>query len=125
MKKIATLFCLACSLQSFCQSHNDTVQLIQRTAALYDLNFTEAEADSMMINLTAWKRIYVRMHQQLPKNSLAFPFAFNPAPAGFKIPTTQQKINWVIPANVSLPANRNELAFYSILQLASLIKNKK
>src|SRR3954470_6881700 len=111
MKKIASLFFITCTLHCFSQSHNDSVQLIQRTASLYDLNFTEAEADSMMINLTAWKRTYVRMHQQLPKNSLAFPFAFNPAPPGFKISTTQQKINWAIPANVSLPANRNELAF--------------
>ena len=42
------------------------------------------------------------MHQQLPKNDLAFPFAFNPAPHGFKIPTEQEKINWDIPSNVSV-----------------------
>jgi len=32
---------------------------------------------------------------------------------------------WDIPADVSIPANKNDLAFYSILQLASLVKNKK
>ena len=65
------------------------------------------------------------MHQDLPKNDLAYPFAFNPAPVGYKVPVNQQKITWNIPANVSLPANKNDLAFYSILQLASLVKNKK
>src|SRR5688572_21077122 len=65
------------------------------------------------------------MHKQLPKNDLAFPFGFNPAPSGFKVPMAQKKITWNIPSNVRLPENKNEIAFYSILQLASLIKNKK
>jgi Asp-tRNA(Asn)/Glu-tRNA(Gln) amidotransferase A subunit family amidase len=65
------------------------------------------------------------MHKEMPKNDLPFPFAFNPAPSGIKVPVNQQKVNWIIPANVTLPANRNDLAFYSIPQLASLIKNKK
>ncbi|HEU4633793.1 MAG TPA: amidase, partial [Flavisolibacter sp.] len=34
-------------------------------------------------------------------------------------------IVWDIPAHVALPSNKNDLAFYTILQLASLIKNKK
>ncbi|MFK9832819.1 hypothetical protein ACJEN1_24755, partial [Escherichia coli] len=37
----------------------------------------------------------------------------------------QEPINWSLPTMVSLPANKNDLAFYSIEQLASLIKNKK
>ena len=39
--------------------------------------------------------------------------------------TKQKKITWDIPWQCELPANRNDLAFYSIPQLASLIKNKK
>jgi len=107
------------------QTKSDTVSQIQNWAKWYDLDFTSAEADSMMNNLMFWKSIYVRMHKRLPTNDLAFPFAFQPAPVGFKIPTNQQKINWQIPTNVSLPKNKNDLAFYSIMQLASLIKNKK
>jgi Asp-tRNA(Asn)/Glu-tRNA(Gln) amidotransferase A subunit family amidase len=37
----------------------------------------------------------------------------------------QEKINWNISSNLQMPQNINELAFYNILQLASLIKNKK
>lgn len=125
MKKTLFFFCIVFSLQTVAQTHQDTIKILQQTAALYDLNFSESEADSMIGNILQWKRTYVNMHKQLPKNNLAFPFAFNPAPAGFKIPVTQKKITWNIPSNVMLPANRNELAFYSILQLASLIKNKK
>ena len=54
-----------------------------------------------------------------------FPLAFHPAPYGFAIPIKQQKIAWEIPANVSMSKGKNELAFYSVMQLASLIKHKK
>ncbi|MFL5810440.1 MAG: amidase [Flavisolibacter sp.] len=125
MKIFSGLLALLLTCKGFSQTHADTISLIQQTASLYDLNFTESEADSMLSNIIPWKRVYTKMHEQLPKNDLAFPFAFNPAPAGFVVPVTQQKISWNIPSNVMLPKNRNDLAFYSILQLASLIKNKK
>ncbi len=112
-------------LHSFAQTKSDSIKLLQQTASLYDLDFTQAEADSMLDNLVNWKTIYAKMHQQLPKNDLPYPLAFNPAPPGFKVPVDQQKIVWSIPANVSLPSYKNDLAFYSILQLASLVKNKK
>jgi Asp-tRNA(Asn)/Glu-tRNA(Gln) amidotransferase A subunit family amidase len=125
MRKFSTILLLLFCLPAFSQSRSDTLKLLRQTASLYDLDFTESEADSMIGNIASWKRIYVNMHKQLPPNDLAFPFAFNPAPIGYKIPVNQQKINWTIPSNVSMPANKNDLAFYSILQLASLIKNKK
>src|SRR6185369_11215197 len=36
-----------------------------------------------------------------------------------------EKITWEVSNNVQMPSNKNELAFYSIMQLASLVKNKK
>jgi Asp-tRNA(Asn)/Glu-tRNA(Gln) amidotransferase A subunit family amidase len=65
------------------------------------------------------------MHKELPRNDLAFPFAFNPAPYGYVVPNKQVKIVWDIPLAVPLPANKVDLAFYSIMQLASLLKTKK
>jgi Asp-tRNA(Asn)/Glu-tRNA(Gln) amidotransferase A subunit family amidase len=70
-------------------------------------------------------QLYKNMHKVLPTNDIPYPFGFNPLPFGEKVPTNQQKINWDIPKNVVMPTNKNDLAFYSILQLASLIKNKK
>ncbi|HET7897001.1 MAG TPA: amidase family protein, partial [Flavisolibacter sp.] len=94
-------------------------------AGLFDLNFTQEEADSLESSVVRFKSVYQQMHQELPKNDLALPFAFNPAPYGFNIPKNQQPIAWNLPQNVTLPANRNELAFYPVAQLASLIKSKK
>jgi Asp-tRNA(Asn)/Glu-tRNA(Gln) amidotransferase A subunit family amidase len=98
---------------------------IGRAAYLFDLNFSAAEKDSMVDGLKENRANFEKLHRQPIPNSLAYPFAFEPAPPGFVIPVKQLPVTWNIPANVSLPANKNDLAFYSVAQLASLIKNKK
>jgi Asp-tRNA(Asn)/Glu-tRNA(Gln) amidotransferase A subunit family amidase len=125
MRFLIFFFLLVISLISFSQTHSDTVQFLRNTAKLYDLDFTDAEADSMMGTVYGRMQLYKAMHKTLPTNDIPFPFAFNPLPFGEKIPGDQKKIVWDIPKNVQLPANKNELSFYSILQLASLVKNKK
>jgi Asp-tRNA(Asn)/Glu-tRNA(Gln) amidotransferase A subunit family amidase len=47
-----------------------------------------------------------------------------PVLAGMKFSTKQLPVNWNLP-NAKMPLNKNELAFYSLAELASLIKNKK
>jgi Asp-tRNA(Asn)/Glu-tRNA(Gln) amidotransferase A subunit family amidase len=102
----------------------DTATITQ-AEKLIGLPFTGPEKDSMVDWLKQYQGLYDKLHKESTPNSLAYPFAFHPAPPGIKIPTKQATINWTIPTNVQLPANRNALAFYSIPQLASLIKNKK
>ncbi|HZH37838.1 MAG TPA: amidase, partial [Flavisolibacter sp.] len=125
MKLFFLALAFGVTLCSFSQSHRDSLQFLQQVATLYDLNFTEAEADSLQGDIISMKSIYRQMHKELPKNDLAFPFAFNPAPYGFDIPSNQQKISWVLPVATALPENRNDLAFYTVAQLASLVKTKK
>lgn len=98
---------------------------VSQAQKLIGLPFTDAEKDSMTGWLNNYKQQYDKLHEQPAPNTLTYPFAFHPEPIGFKMPTKQLPVSWNIPANVALPANRNELAFYSIPQLASLIKNKK
>lgn len=118
---ILSLFTIG-SLQA--QQKIDTA-VITQAARLTGLSFTAAEKDSMADGLNENLQHYRKMHQLPISNDLPYPFAFNPAPQGLVAPVKQAAINWNIPANVTLPADRNELAFYSILQLASLIKYKK
>jgi Asp-tRNA(Asn)/Glu-tRNA(Gln) amidotransferase A subunit family amidase len=124
MKKPVTLLSIFISFFVSAQTKSDSIQLVRNTVALYDLEFTDTEADSMLNALRFYKTLYKRMHQTLPNNNIPYPFAFSPLPFGNVVPTNQQKINWQLP-NIPLPANKNELAFYSLPQLASLIKNKK
>lgn len=125
MKPLLAALCLVFSFIATGQTRTDTIRQIQNNLRWYDLEFTEAEADSMTGNLLYYLSLYKGMHRSLPANSIPYPFAFQPAPAGMKIPTKKEKIFWDIPLRVELPANRNDLAFYSLPQLASLILNKK
>lgn len=111
------------SLQA--QTKNDSIKLLQQTSHLYDLDFTEAEADSMLGNINSNLQLYKGLHRTMPANDIPYPFAFHPAPLGTKIPTKKIRIDWNIPFSMELPVNKNDLAFYSIPQLASLIVNKK
>jgi Asp-tRNA(Asn)/Glu-tRNA(Gln) amidotransferase A subunit family amidase len=124
MKNLLTLLLAVSLLPAAAQNRADTLRLLQQTATLFDLEFTGAEADSMIGNIRNQKRIYQRMHESLPANSLPYPFAFQPAPFGTTIPTVQKKIVWNLPVQ-ALPANRNDLAFFSIPQLASLVRSRK
>jgi Asp-tRNA(Asn)/Glu-tRNA(Gln) amidotransferase A subunit family amidase len=125
MKRIIFLLPVLLFLSASGQRKEDTIQTLLRGASLYDLNFSAAEADSMISGIRDLRNDIGNMHQKLPHNSLPYPFAFDPKPAGFKMPSGQKAINWMIPSNVTLPADRNELAFYSVAQLSSLLKNKK
>ena len=64
---------------------------------LYDLDFTEAEADSLLGSLRFNNSIYKGMHQTLPANDIPYPFAFNPLPFGNAVPTQQEKVSWALP----------------------------
>lgn len=125
MKQKILLYCLLFSLYTSAQPKADSIRQIKEWAKWYDLVFTEIETDSMLNDVLDFTDVYKKMHKTLPKNNLPYPFAFQPTPYGFVVPTKQQKINWNIPSNTTLPNNKTELAFYSISQLASLIKNKK
>ncbi len=125
MRHIFFFFFVIMNFSVIAQTKTDTIKLIQKTTALYDLAFSDAEADSMIDNIKEYSLLYKQMHQTLPTNDIPFPFAFNPAPAGTKISTKKVDIKWDLPLNTRVPVNKNELAFYSISQLAALIKTKK
>ncbi len=121
---IASIFFIV-PISLLAQTKRDSIQLLRSTLKLYDLNFTEPEADSMLDNIEDLTKNYQALHKTLPTNDIPYPFAFDPLPHGEKIPAKQDKIVWDVSNNMQMPANKNELAFYSIMQLASLVKNKK
>lgn len=125
MRFLIPVIFLATQISLHAQTKSDSIQLIRNTLKLYDLDFTKSEADSMLDNVKDLTENYKALHKTLPTNNIPYPFAFDPLPHGETIPTKQEKIAWDISNNIQMPANRNELAFYSIMQLASLVKNKK
>lgn len=121
---LISFLCFALNIAN-AQTKADSIQQIRNMVKWYDLDFTDAEADSLLGNVSGFYQLYKGMHKTLPANDIPFPFAFHPAPAGMKISSKKEKIFWDIPLRTAVPSNKNELAFYSIPQLASLIVNKK
>ena len=125
MKK-TTIFCF---LFIFCSKlfAQDTLSKadIPAAARLLDLHFTQKEIDTMYEGVKENMVGYQLMHKQSLSNGVPMTLWQSPVLPGMQFSEKQEKINWNIPSNVELPANKNELAFYSVLQLASLIKNKK
>ena len=113
------------SLAASAQTKADTIQLLRNAARLYDLEFTEPEADSMIRNINFNLQLYKGMHRTLPSNEIPYPFAFNPVPYGMNFDRIPQKVSLPVRNDIQLPKNKNDLAFYSLSELAGLIKTKK
>ena len=121
---VFTSFLICCQYYPANAQAIDT-STITTASRIIGLEFSAAEKDSMVDKVRNNELIYEKMHQLTLLNSQPFPLAFNPAPIGYIVPTRQLPVKFKIPEEASLPANLNELAFYSISQLAALIKNKK
>ena len=98
---------------------------IQSTAKLFDINFTTKEIDTLYSDVIDNLANYKAMHILSLPNSTPLSMWQTPLLPGMKLNTHQEKINWELDNTISLPKNKNDLAFYTIEQLASLLKNKK
>jgi Asp-tRNA(Asn)/Glu-tRNA(Gln) amidotransferase A subunit family amidase len=112
------------SLVSFAQD-TLTVNDISAAERVTGLQFKQAERDSLFDDIKNTLKEYNKMRRYTLDNSVPLSTWQTPVLPGMKFNTRQNPVTWNIPATVFLPQNKNELAFYSLPQLASLIKNKK
>ncbi len=126
MRKFFTAIILLIAVSSFAQT-TDTISRsdIKTAGKLFSINFTEAEIDSMYFTIRQRNLQYNRRYPLKMENSVPMSLWQSPVLPGMQLETIQKPVKWDLPKNVALPADKNELAFYSVLQLASLIKNKK
>ncbi len=105
----------------------DTITLgdIKSAEKIISIHFTEAKEDSLLGQVQSRAKDYDKMHLYSLDNSIPMTMAQSPLLPYMHLNTKQLPVKFDIPSGVNLPANRNDLAFYSITQLASLIKNKK
>jgi Asp-tRNA(Asn)/Glu-tRNA(Gln) amidotransferase A subunit family amidase len=118
---VAIVFALSTTAQDTLINKND----LQSAAKLFDLSFTPKEIDTMFDAVKENTANYKAMHKYSLNNNVPLSLWQSPIVPGMKFNEKQEPINWNLPTNVSLPSNKNDLAFYSIEQLAWLIKNKK
>jgi Asp-tRNA(Asn)/Glu-tRNA(Gln) amidotransferase A subunit family amidase len=92
---------------------------------LFDLRFTDVKRDSILSGLSDNRKFYRYLHDHDLSNDIPLSLAFSPLLPGTHYEVRQKPIQWTIPTEVALPANRDDLAYYSLHELASLIKRKK
>ncbi len=98
---------------------------IQIAAKLAGLEFTDSEVDLMMedvkegLNAIHANRKYKLNNSEMPVN------IFTPVLPGFQFDEGQEELQYSVPKKVKKPKNINELAWYSIPELAYLIRKKK
>ena len=104
-------------------AQNVSISEIADAEKMYGLHFNDAQRDSMKNQLKTNLQLYQYLHSFNLPNSVPLPQWFDPVLPEMKFSTLQQPITWSVTANVAMPADTNQLAFYSIAQLSSLLRH--
>ena len=119
VKQLLTLLIICTSLTLVAQDTLTKID-VNASAKLADLTFSEKELEMMMPDLKENIMDFRKMHTLSLNNSVGMSIAQR-----LTIPTEkQEKIKWKYNKKISMPINKNEIAFYSIQQLGSLLRNK-
>ena len=121
---ILLIFAFALSNQLYAQ-RVITKDDISASENMNSLHYNDAKRDSILDGLSRNLKTYTYYHSLNLKNDAPLPLSFNVTLEDMTIPVKQLPVHFTIPAAVKLPVNLDQLAFYSIPQLASLIKTKK
>jgi len=98
---------------------------ILATEKLFDMSLTASERDSMITTLESQLGDYKIIHKQVIDNSTPPAIWFDPVPAGVVYNEIQKPLNWNLPTNISMPTDKNELAWYSVADLSYLIRTRQ
>lgn len=102
-----------------------TIGMIGQASKILGLSFSDAESDSMITELEDLRKSTLAIRKVALDNSVAPALNFNPIPVGYQFPDQASGFKLGPLNKISLPANRDELAFYSVRELADLIKNRQ
>jgi len=120
---LTVLVILLFSIQT--KAQDSLKQAVKQATKIIDIHFTEKEIDTLLEGVQENLSNFKLQHKLSLNNNVPSTLWQSPLLPNMQFNQKQKPIQWQIPANVELPANKNNLAFYSIFQLASLIKNKK
>lgn len=124
LKTLFTILALSLpSITLFPQSI--TKDNIENAEKLIGLNFTDTERDSMQSSLDSQLVNYNHVREIDLNNSVPTAILFNPIPVGFEFPKDQRPIKFSDYSYTKLPNDINDLAFYTIGELAELIRTKQ
>ena len=102
---------------------------VRSAQKVFNLNFSEEEIEQLLPNVNRTLRGIKELHNYPLDNSTPPALIFRPQnqnnTTGSLAGSLQIAVEWNIPTNVEMPANKEDLAFYTVSELASLIKSRK
>ncbi|MFO7915030.1 MAG: amidase [Candidatus Krumholzibacteriales bacterium] len=98
---------------------------IKAAEKVIGLSFSQAERDSMLEDLRDNLKSYRRLREVEIENSIPPALVFNPVPAGRSFDQPQRKIVFGPAEKITVPENFEDLAFYSVRDLAELIRTRQ
>ena len=128
MRSISLLVvCLLSAANGFTQTNTNPITraVVAEAAKLSGLDFSETELDLMLPGLRSQFDDYEAMRRFPLSNAVPPAMQFNPLPVGFKFETRRKPFRASPSLRVRLPANPDDLAFYSVGELAALIKSRQ
>lgn len=93
---------------------------VKSGAKIIDVEFSDQEIEMMLADLKDNIIDFKKMHTLKLNNNVGMSIAQRLTPPIEK----QEKVKWKYNKKIALPANKNDLAFYSINELGSLLRNK-
>ena len=123
--KIFLSFFFILVISSFIFSQPTTKENITGAEKIIGLDFTDAELDSMLSGLDSQLVNYRHIRDISLKNDVPPAIIFNPIPVEFEFPKEKKPTKFSDYSDTKLPENIDDLAYYSIGELAELIRTKQ
>lgn len=106
-------------------SPDPRTELIHATSTLFGLNFSDKEIERMLQG-DIWDATDYNVIRNVPlDNSIPMTLEFNPLPRGFQLNTGEIPHRYSQPARTTVPATHEELAFYSVREMAHLLETRQ
>ncbi len=126
------LFTLAAALllvtsHAFSQTSTNPITRaeVRESQKLLGLEFSDQKTDLLLPGLNAQRENFESLRGFPLSNSVPPALQFNPLPVGFKFETQRRKFKASPSPKVKLPADLDDLAFFSIGELAALVKSRQ
>lgn len=119
---LGTMFSMVCAPGD---EPDITTKDISHAEKISGLEFTEAERDSMISDLIDNLESYRKIREIAIDNSIQPSLLFQPIPAGGAIERNRGVFKVSLPKKLTVPDDLEELAFYSVRDLAELIRTRQ
>ncbi len=96
---------------------------LEAAEQLIGLEFSDSERDTMLADLQENLESYEKLRQIAIDNSIPPALQFNPLPVGSEFETARRPLVMSPPQKTTVPENPEELVFYSVRDLAELIRS--